>query len=53
MNQVGAEYDAQKIYMFNLFYCEGDDKTKLSILYDLIVGMSGPKPTKPNDEGLI
>ena len=50
---MGAEYDALKIMLFNLLYCQGDDMTKQTILYEIIIGHSDLKPVKPNDEGLI
>lgn len=53
-SQIGAgpEYDTVKIYLFNLLYTDGDEKTKLSILYELIAGHSQQqkKGVKPNDE---
>jgi hypothetical protein len=39
--------------MFNLLYCAGDDKTKQTILYDILIEQSALKPEKPNDEGLL
>lgn len=39
-NQIGAsaEYDAYKVYLFNLLYQKGDEETKLALLYDLVLG---------------
>ena len=52
-NQLGAEYDLMKICMFNAFYCAGDEITKLTILYDAIIGSCSKKPAKPTDEELV
>lgn len=43
------------MYLFNLLYCDGDDKAKLSLLYDLVVGpeQAAKKILKPNDEQLV
>ena len=39
-NQIGAsaEYDTIKMFLFNMIYLEGDEKTKLSVLYELVAG---------------
>jgi hypothetical protein len=43
------------MYLFNLLYCDGEEREKLAILYDLILGpeQSNKKPLKPNDEQLV
>jgi len=43
------------MYIFNLLYCDGEEKTKLVILYDLILGpeQSIKKQIKPNDEQIV
>lgn len=43
------------MYMLNLLYSEGDEKTKLALLYDLVMGpeQSNLKQLKPNDEQLV
>ena len=40
------------MYLLNLLYCDGDEKTKLALLYDLVMGpeQSVKKSIKPNDE---
>ncbi|CDW80833.1 UNKNOWN [Stylonychia lemnae] len=58
-NQIGSstEYDAVKMNMFNLLYCEGEDKAKLGLLYDLIMAQPeqvvAKKAMKPNDEWIL
>ena len=39
-NQIGlsTEYDTVKMCLFNMLYCDADEKTKLAILYELVVG---------------
>jgi len=39
-NQIGSssEYDSIKMFMFNLLYCDGEEKVKLGLLYDLVMG---------------
>jgi hypothetical protein len=34
----GPEYDTMKIFLFNVLYADGDEKAKLSALYDIIAG---------------
>ena len=47
-----SEFDVKKVYLLNLFYCAGEEKNKLAMLYDIIV--DGNKAIKhPNDERLI
>lgn len=43
------------MYIFNLLYCDGEDKVKLGLLYDLVLGpeQSVKKIIKPNDEQII
>lgn len=43
------------MYMLTLLYSEGDEKTKLALLYDLVMGpeQSSLKQLKPNDEQLV
>jgi len=54
-NQIGAqsEYDATKIQLLNLLYCAGDEKTKLGLLYDLVMGPEQSKTVKPTDEQIV
>ena len=39
--------------MFNMLYCAGDEITKLTLLYDVIIGSCKKKPVRPNDEELV
>ena len=51
-----AEYDSNKMFMFNLLYCDGDETlAKLGILYDLVVESNKPqlKERKHNEEDII
>lgn len=47
------------MYLFNLLYCAGDDKAKLSLLYDIVVNYShgerkiNHKSVKPTDELIL
>ena len=51
-NQLGAaDYDATKMYLFNLMYCQGAESKKLALLYDIICGEN--KALKPIDEHVI
>ena len=52
-NDLGTEYDALKVYIFNLLYCSGDDKTKLLLLYDILTNHGEELPKKINDEKFI
>lgn len=41
------------MYLFTVLYCDGEEKVKLGLIYDFILGMDHRKTLKPTDEHLI